>query len=122
MILALRADQKVQPLVQTRFVERNAEISPDGRWMAYASDESGQVEIHVRPFPDANTGHWQVSTAGGSRPLGRGMARALPYDISPDGRRFLMIKAASGSQQTTTTSLVVVQNWTEGLKRLVPAK
>ena len=51
---------------------------------------------------------------------GRGMARALPYDISPDGRRFLMIKAASGSQQTTTASLVVVQNWTEELKRLVP--
>ena len=57
----------VRPLVQTRFNEVNGEISSDGRWMAYQSNESGQDEIYVRPFPDADRGRWQISTGGGTR-------------------------------------------------------
>ena len=44
--------------------ERNGEISPDGRWLAYQSDESGQYEVYVRPFPGVQGGRWQVSTNG----------------------------------------------------------
>ena len=55
--------------MRTTFDEVNAEISPDGRWLAYQSDESGQNEIFVRPFPDAGGGHWPVSTGGGVQPL-----------------------------------------------------
>jgi serine/threonine-protein kinase len=55
--------------VQTPFTELNGEISPDGRWVAYQSNESGQEEIYVRPFPDAARGRWQISTGGGMRPL-----------------------------------------------------
>ncbi len=44
-------------------------ISPDGRWLAYASDVSGRYEIAVRPFPNTTAGQWQVSTAGGTRPV-----------------------------------------------------
>ena len=40
-------------------------LSPDGRWLAYVSDEAGQDEIFVTPFPDAEDGKWQVSTGGG---------------------------------------------------------
>ena len=59
----------VRPLVQTTFNELNGEISPDGRWLAYESNESGQEEIYVRPFPNVNGGRWQISVGGGTRPL-----------------------------------------------------
>jgi len=68
-LLALKGERRVETLVQTPFTERNGEISPDGRWLAYQSDESGQFEVYVRPFLDANSGRWQISTGGGTRPL-----------------------------------------------------
>ena len=69
MMLTLDKDHRAQPLVQTPFFEDNGEISPDGRWLAYQSNDSGQHQISVRPFPDVNSGHWQVSTGGGIQPL-----------------------------------------------------
>ena len=57
------------PLLQTPFNEQNADLSPDGDWIAYQSDESGRPEVYVRPYPDVNAGRWQVSTSGGTRPL-----------------------------------------------------
>jgi serine/threonine-protein kinase len=69
-----------QALLQTPFNERNAEVSPDGRWIAYESDESGARQVYVRPFPKVDTGHWQVSTAGtGTRPLWARSGRELFY-------------------------------------------
>jgi len=59
--------------------EQNGDISPDGRWLAYQSNESGQVEIYVRPFPDVQGGRWQVSRAGGTRPLRARNGRELFY-------------------------------------------
>jgi len=61
------------------FVERNAELSPDGRWMAYSSNESGQPEIYVRPFPDVHSDRRQVSNAGGTSPLWSRDGRELFY-------------------------------------------
>ena len=69
MMLTLDKDRRVEPLVQTTIAEPNAVISPDGRWLAYESNDSGQFQIFVRPFPDVNTGRWQVSTGGGTQPL-----------------------------------------------------
>ena len=58
------------PLVASpKFEERAATLSPDGRFLAYQSDESGRDEVYVRPFPKADDGRWQVSTAGGEEPL-----------------------------------------------------
>ena len=79
MVLALNGERAITPLIQTTFNERNAEISPDGRWLAYESDESGQSEVYVRPFPSVNEGRWQVSTAGGRQPLWAGSGRELFY-------------------------------------------
>ena len=56
-----------------------AGFSPDGRYLAYQSDESGRLEIYVRPFPRVNNGRWQVSTAGGSRPVWAVSGRELFY-------------------------------------------
>jgi Tol biopolymer transport system component len=62
------ADRKAQPFLQTRFSEVAPRFSPDGRWLAYTSDESGRYEIYVQPFPGPG-GKWQVSTEGGTEPV-----------------------------------------------------
>jgi hypothetical protein len=59
-------DRTETPLVASpEFVEINQTISPDGRWLAYVTDESGQPEVYVRPFPNVEAGRVRVSTDGG---------------------------------------------------------
>ena len=67
------------PLIQTTFTEGFPEISPDGRWLAYVSDDSRQPQVYVVPFPDVNSGRWQLSVAGGTRPLWATNGRELFY-------------------------------------------
>jgi Tol biopolymer transport system component len=139
----------------------NAEVSPDGHWLAYGSTESGQFEVYVTSFPEAR-GRWQISTDGGrqaawsrdgrelfyrdfagalvavpvtlSPVFGAGAGRKLfenaayrgagsslsdrTYDVSADGRRFVMIRASS----PVRPSLAIVQNWFGELSRRVPVK
>lgn len=57
------------PLLNTPYEEVAAQISPDGRYVAYQSNESGHFEVYVRPFPNVTGGRWQVSTEGGSNPM-----------------------------------------------------
>jgi len=70
-------------LLGESFIERNAELSPDGRWMAYNSDESGRHEIYVRPFPDVGSDQVQVSNSGGEKPRWSGDGRELFYLHQP---------------------------------------
>ncbi len=67
------------PLVTGPASEIHPAVSPDGRWLAYASDESGTAEIYVRPFPDAGSARWQVSTAGGVSPIWSHSGKELFY-------------------------------------------
>jgi len=63
---------KPEVFLRTQFVEREPAFSPDGRWIAYASTESGRFEVYVRPFPGgapSGSGQWQISTGGGRSPL-----------------------------------------------------
>jgi Tol biopolymer transport system component len=156
IVMTLRPPRQVRPLLDNA---SNAELSPDGRWVAYCSTQSGQFEVYVTSFPDAR-GRWQVSTGGGRQPAwsrdGRelfyrdfsGALIAVPitlspaftagpgrklfahpayagagsslsdrtYDVSPDGRRFLMLRMSDEPRRT----LAVVQNWFDELKRRVP--
>ena len=73
------AQRLSEPLVQTAFIEFDAQISPNGRYLAYQSNESGQPEIYVRPYPKVNDGRWQVSTNGGTRPAWARNGRELFY-------------------------------------------
>jgi eukaryotic-like serine/threonine-protein kinase len=151
----------MEPLAETRFQGAMAAFSPNGRYIAYQSDESGRLEIYVRPFPRIDNGRWQVSTAGGTRPVWARSGRelfyldasnaltAVPvgisgptisigtparlfdtryaepnpsrhYDVSADGRRFLMLKASeTGDPNATPVSMVLVEHWFEELKQLV---
>jgi eukaryotic-like serine/threonine-protein kinase len=87
MLLALDGKQQTQPLLQTTFNENNGDISPDGRWLAYESDESGRMEVYVRPFPNVDGGRWPISAVGGSRPLWARSGRDLFF---VDANGFLM--------------------------------
>jgi serine/threonine-protein kinase len=66
---AATGDSAITPLLADRGYEEVAiSLSPDERWLAYASDESGRYEVYVRPFPDVNAGRWQISRDGGNEP------------------------------------------------------
>ncbi len=73
-MLSLHGDRKPRLYLRTPFDESSAQLSPDGRWLAYAGNDSGRYEIYVRPFPDVG-GKWQISVDGGNEPA-----------WSPDGR------------------------------------
>src|SRR5437773_12231982 len=77
-------DRKPFPYVQSDFNEAHAKFSPDGKWVAYGSDEIGRTEIYVRRFPNAGAGKWQVSTGGGDQPYWRADGKELFY-LAPDG-------------------------------------
>jgi eukaryotic-like serine/threonine-protein kinase len=106
MQVALDATHRVTPLVQSSFAERNGIISPDGRWLAYEANESGRFEIYVRPLPDVNSGHWQISTSGGMRPVWARNGQELVY-VSPTGAlmRVGVERASSWAATTPTTSV-----------------
>jgi serine/threonine-protein kinase len=72
-------------IISTPASEENATLSPDGRWLAYQSNESGRYEIIVRSFPDVESGRWQVSTDGGTAPRWSRSGRELFYYYN-DGR------------------------------------
>ena len=150
-------EQEFTPFVATPFRESDGRFSPDGKWMVYVSDESGQPEIYVQPFPGPG-GKLRVSTSGGSMPSwshdgrelffiapDKSLMRAgikhgpeleievpqplfvtqikhkldypLQYDVSPDGQRFLINTLL---EQEDATSITLILNWFEELKRLVP--
>jgi Tol biopolymer transport system component len=70
-IVALRVGQDTvpTPLLTAPYDEEGPALSPDGRWLAYVSTETGRREVFVRPFPDVESGKWQVSTSGGVSPV-----------------------------------------------------
>ncbi len=77
-ILPLGGDAKPFPLLQSEFTEQMGHFSPDGRFFAYVSNESGRAEVYVQTFPTAG-GKWQVSTAGGAQPHWRRDGKELYY-------------------------------------------
>ena len=90
--LPLEGNKKPFPFLHTEFDNDDGRFSPDGRWIAYSSDESGRDEIYVRAFsPDSAAaasdagGKWLISTGGGIQPRWRGDAKELYY-LAPDGK------------------------------------
>jgi Tol biopolymer transport system component len=83
-----------KPFVNSTFDERGPAFSPDGRWLAYMSDESGSFEVYVRPFPGPG-GKWQVSTSGGRYPKWSRNGKELFYRTG-DSKIMVVTYAASG--------------------------
>ena len=167
-ILSMEGNHPKRELLHNdRYSAKEPSISPNGRWIAYASSESGKFEIYVRPFPDVDKGKWPVSTSGGNHPLWSPDGRELFFnngdatmavsvetdlqfklngtptvlfrgtagkiigpasismtdftywDISPDGKRFLMLK---DDPAEVPRKISLVLNWFEELKQLAPVK
>ncbi len=78
LVLVPASGGKAVPFLATKFSETNGQISPDGKWVAYASNESGDWEIYVTTFPAAS-GKWQVSRGGGIEPRWRGDGKEIFY-------------------------------------------
>ena len=164
-LLSMDGTGAIEWVLDEEYDESYPDVSPDGRWMAYISNESGQFEVYVRPFPNVDDGRYQISRDGGlspvwgpdgrelfflsalssagqttvmtvavdtdptfaagiPSPLFEGPYRTLvppsqePWDISPDGERFLMMKEVQ--RAAGTGRVIVVHNWVEELTRLVP--
>ncbi len=156
-MLSLSGDHGPEPFLEGRANEAWPAFSPNGRWVAYQSDETGEFEIYVRRFPGGG-GVRQVSTGGGSYPVWNPNGKELFYRsgdkmmavavetegnlvlgspgvlferryretlfstfaVTPDGRRFIDLDDSVA--EPAPTHLVLVQNFGEELKRLVPPR
>jgi Tol biopolymer transport system component/predicted Ser/Thr protein kinase len=144
------------PVVRGPAIERRGVFSPDGKWIAYESFETGRPEVYVQPFPPTGA-KWMISTQGGTFPRWRGDGRELyyvgpsgtgimaaavraagagieadmpkqavavvlsrqisiPYDVTSDGQRFLVLQTGTGGPGEQG-ELTVVENWQAGLKK-----
>jgi hypothetical protein len=161
-------DSAAVPLVATpEFSEVSPDLSPNGRWLAYASNQTGRYEVYVRPFPNVDSTRVTVSREGGQQPRwahsgeelffldaegrlvaaqvradevfqvssSRALFQAFPeffsvsdgaltagmdtWDVAPDDQRFVMLRQGTASVGDAGR-VVLVQNFFEELKRLVP--
>ena len=82
-VIPLMGDRKPFPFLQTKYSEFAGRFSPDGHWVAYQSNQSGKMEIYIRPFPGPG-GEWQISTGGGIGPRWSPDGKEL-YFLDPSG-------------------------------------
>jgi eukaryotic-like serine/threonine-protein kinase len=106
------ADRQARPLVRTPFHEIQGAFSPDGRWLAYASDESGVFEVYVQAFPDSQAKQL-VSRGGGAEPRWRADGRELFY-VSPD-RRMMAVPTTIGAAFEAGTPATLFEMNVRGL-------
>ncbi len=103
-LLPLQGDRKPFPYLQTPFNEGTAQFSPDGRWMAYVSNESGQPQVYVQAIP-ASGAKWQISPTGGDQPRWRHDGREL-FFISADRKlTAVSVKSDTAFESGTPQSL-----------------
>jgi eukaryotic-like serine/threonine-protein kinase len=103
------------PFLATKYTEVQGQISPDGRWMAYASDESGRLEIYVTRFTDKH-GRWQISSTGGTQPWWRGDSKEIFY-LGPD-QTLMGVGVQAGDSFESGTPAPLVK---AGFPMLIPA-
>ena len=99
-------DTSAITLLGSSYDELMPALSPDSRWLAYASNESGRLEVYVRPFPDVQSARWQVSTAGGVEPR-----------WTPDGRELLYW---TESGELTSVSITPGSTFIAGPRKVLP--
>ena len=93
--IRLGTDTMPVPILSTEFDEEAIALSPDGKWMAYQSDETGRTEIFVRPFPNTDAGKRQVSSGGGVAPLWSRDGTELFY--LSNGKDMMAARIAAGA-------------------------
>ncbi|MEQ1758410.1 MAG: protein kinase [Vicinamibacterales bacterium] len=104
-VLPTTSDGKASAYLASAFDEGQGIFSPNGRFVAYTSNESGAYEVFVRPYPDASSGRWQISTGGGRMPRWRRDGKEL-YFLDGDSRlNAVSVVTDSEFRVGTTTSL-----------------
>ena len=93
-----------KPFVNSPALEINPAFSPDGRWIAYQSNESGRLDVYVRPYPGPG-GKWQISPAGGMSPKWSRSSKEIFY-FSPEHRIMVASYTASGDSFQASTPTV----------------
>jgi Tol biopolymer transport system component/predicted Ser/Thr protein kinase len=166
-MIAIGADAESVSLLNESHLQLNAALSPSGQWIAYESNETGEFEVYVRPFPNVDDNVVPISNAGGTKPAWSPDGRELyyiapgetaprlvaatvekisdielsvvdraplfdytfdtfagingaprPYDVASDGR--FLIPTRAGRPQSEPARIIIVENWFEELRRLVP--
>ncbi len=107
-VLPLGGKQKPYPLLQTEFNETYAQFSPDGRFVAYASNESGNDEVYVARFDNPRE-KWRISTAGGSQPRWRHDGKELFYLAADNNLMSVAVKAGENIESGTPLKLFQVE-------------
>jgi eukaryotic-like serine/threonine-protein kinase len=100
LLLALGGADKPVPILQSEFNESHAQLSVDGRWLAYVSDESGRDEVYVQPFASDGkpaAAKWQISTSGGRDPRWRRDGSELYYLAADQKLMMVPVKASAGA-------------------------
>jgi len=105
-LLTLGSPNRLEPLLQTPFAERSAEISPDGRWLAYQSTESGQFEIYVRRADRRSEERWVVSNGGGQHAQWSRDGKELFYAVPNEGLMRVAVEADSVFKASKPTRLL----------------
>ncbi len=127
-LLPLTEERKPRPLLRSQFNERGAQFSPDSRWIAYESDETGKSEAYVRPATSGG-GHWQISTEGARWPLWSADGKAVYYrqggnffivpiamvrnDVRPGKSRLLFTLPGVADYDVTKEGFLIAQNLEE---------
>ena len=108
LALPMAGDER-KPIIiaNTAFMEQNGQFSPDGRWVAYQTNQSRRFEIVVQPFPNPS-GKWQVSTDGGIQPRWRADGKEL-YFIAPDLKMMAAPIQVSGSSLEVGSPVALFQ-------------
>jgi eukaryotic-like serine/threonine-protein kinase len=109
-VLPMTGDRTPRPIVDTPFSEFDARVSHDGRWLAYASNESGRYEVYVTPFPMSGE-RWKVSTNGGEQPTWRRDGRELFYR---EGTRLMAVSVTSGRDFAAGTPTMLFEGLRPG--------
>jgi serine/threonine-protein kinase len=90
-VLPMEGDRKPRVFLQTPFQESSGQFSPDGRWIAYVSNESGRLEVYVRPFPGPG-GKWQISTEGGTELAWNPKGKELFYRTGGQKEKMMVVE------------------------------
>ena len=113
-VLTVEGDRTVEMLLETDFAEQVPALSPDGRWNAYQSNESGRNQIYVRPFPNVDDGKWQVSTNGGTDPVWSTDGRQLFFVELPPRLMVANVETDPAFSWDTPTELVTLAGFDRG--------
>ncbi len=104
-VLPLSPPAKPFAYAASQFDEGAGAVSPDGRWMAYVTNETGAFQVVVQPFPDPSGGKWQISMNGGAHPRWRQDSRELYY-VAPNGD-LVAVSIAQGNTFSVGSSTVL---------------